>query len=152
MRDQDFFLAIEHGQDTHKLTGRERVVGSRLFVCQVLEQRQEPASSVQVPKVGSGVFVRVLNKGRRQPSQCNHPEVASRVFVGAGTWAGPSFFQGRDRDVRSGVCVNGLTRTGPRLVQCSDQGVGIGVFDSGFSNYMTQPRSVQGMRCWFRST
>lgn len=65
---------------------------------------------MQGPKVGSGVFVWVLNKGRSQPGQCKHLEVGSGVFVRAGTWAGPIFFQGRDRDVGTGVCVRGLTR------------------------------------------
>ena len=43
MWDQGFFLASEQGQKTPKFMGRERVVGSRWFVCQGLEQRQEPA-------------------------------------------------------------------------------------------------------------
>ena len=51
MRDQEFVLAIEEGQDTPKFTGRERGVGSRLFAGGLNKGRPQPAS-VQGPNVG----------------------------------------------------------------------------------------------------
>ena len=78
MRYQGIFLASEQGQDTPKFTGRERVVGSRWFVCQGLEQRQEPACFSAGINVGSGVFVRVLPKGRSQPGSVRGPRCRFR--------------------------------------------------------------------------
>ena len=47
----------------------------------------------------------------------------------------------------SGICVGPLISAEPRLVQCSVRDVGSGTFAGGFSKCLTQPSSLQGMRC-----
>ena len=76
--------------------------------------------------IGSGVFVRVLNKGRTPPGSVQGPRYRLRNVC---SWAraGHSLVQWRDRDVASGVWIGG-----------SNKG-------------MTYIGSGQGLRCMFRS-
>ena len=172
MWDQEFFLAIEQGQNTPKFTGRECVLGSRLFARCLNKGRTQPAS-VQGHNVGSGVFVRDLNKGRSQPGSVRGPRCRFRSvcrvieqgqdppYLSAWTEMCPQecflrFEHGKDADCfRSETemwtqedVFGCLTRAGSRLVQCSDRAVGAAAFAGGFSKCLTQPRPVQGMRCW----
>ena len=111
MWDQGFFLASEQGQKTPKFMGRERVVGSRCFVCQVLEQRQEPACfSAGNPVWAQEYLSRSCPRAGASLVQCRAREAGSGVCVGDGPWAGPSLFQGKDRDGGSGVRVGGMNK------------------------------------------
>ena len=114
MWDQGFFLASEQGQKTPKFMGRERVVGSRCFVCQVLEQRQEPACfSAGNPVWAQEYLSRSCPRAGASLVQCRAREAGSGVCVGAGLRQ-----EGRDIDGAQEYVLGDRTRARPRLVQC----------------------------------
>ena len=141
MRYQGFILASEQGQDTPKFTGRERVVGSRWFVCQGLEQRQEPACFSAGTQCGLRGVCQGLAQGQ-EPAWFSAGPVrrAQEDVSGMDHGPDPASFRARTAMGDPEYVLGDRTRARPRLVQCRDRDAFSGVF----LGVRTQPGSVWG--------